>query len=260
MKSWPNIRRGLVMLRNIFWKVGVLGDYRRVFWKFALGRIKRGDLEGLIGCTLIAHHLITFARAASSGRQNASTIRSACVRPPFPPNDATCDPAGAAARAPRSAVAYACARRARSRRRERADKGLAGFHAGPCPRPRCRACSFRRAASGRGSPRAWPRRHRGPEPGGRPQGIFAAAGSGTTARAGSRSFWRECSEPCQLAIVIGDGLSAAAINAHAVALVARLMPRLADGRKSKSAMPWSLQVRGSRSATRSAPFSVRAWW
>jgi radical SAM superfamily enzyme YgiQ (UPF0313 family) len=72
MKSWANIRRGLIMLRNIFWKVGVLGDYKRVFWKFALGRIKRGDLEGLIGCTLIAHHLITFARAASSGKQNAS--------------------------------------------------------------------------------------------------------------------------------------------------------------------------------------------
>jgi hopanoid C-2 methylase len=72
MKTWPNIRRGLVMLRNIFWKVGVLGDYKRVFWKFALGRIKRGDLEGLIGCTLIAHHLITFARAASTGQQNAS--------------------------------------------------------------------------------------------------------------------------------------------------------------------------------------------
>ena len=72
MKSWANIRRGLIMLRNIFWKVGVLGDYRRVFWKFALGRLKRGDLEGLIGATLVAHHLITFARAASGGRQNAS--------------------------------------------------------------------------------------------------------------------------------------------------------------------------------------------
>jgi hypothetical protein len=72
MKTWPNIRRGLVMMRNIFWKVGVLGDYRRVFWKFALGRIRRGDVEGLIGCTMIAHHLITFARAATSGEQNAS--------------------------------------------------------------------------------------------------------------------------------------------------------------------------------------------
>ena len=47
-KSWANIKRGLIMLRNIFWKVGVLGDYRRVFWKFALGRLRHGDIEGLI--------------------------------------------------------------------------------------------------------------------------------------------------------------------------------------------------------------------
>jgi len=72
MKSWANIRRALIMLRNIFWKVGVLGDYRKVFWKFALGRLRRGDIEGLIGSAMIAHHLIVFARAASTGRQNAS--------------------------------------------------------------------------------------------------------------------------------------------------------------------------------------------
>jgi radical SAM superfamily enzyme YgiQ (UPF0313 family) len=72
MKSWANIKRGLIMLRNIFWKVGVLGDYRKVFWKFALRRLKRGDIEGLIQATLVGHHLIMFARAASSGRQNAS--------------------------------------------------------------------------------------------------------------------------------------------------------------------------------------------
>jgi len=35
--------------------------------------------------------------------------------------------------------------------------------------------------------------------------------------------------PCQLAIVIGDGLSAAAVDAHAVALVQRLLPRLGEG-------------------------------
>lgn len=35
---------------------------------------------------------------------------------------------------------------------------------------------------------------------------------------------------CQLAIVIGDGLSPAAVNAHAVALVASLMPQLAAQR------------------------------
>jgi hopanoid C-2 methylase len=83
LKTWPNIRRALIMLRNIFWKVGVLGDYRRVFWKFALGRLRKGDIEGLIGSTLIAHHLIEFARLASSGRQNASNysirLREAAV-------------------------------------------------------------------------------------------------------------------------------------------------------------------------------------
>src|ERR1700752_2980631 len=52
-KTWPNIRRALIMLRNIFWKVGVLGNYKRVFWKFALGRIRKGDIEGLIGSALI---------------------------------------------------------------------------------------------------------------------------------------------------------------------------------------------------------------
>ncbi|MGA7806908.1 B12-binding domain-containing radical SAM protein [Bradyrhizobium sp.] len=71
-KSWANIRRGAVMLRNIFWKIGVLGDYRKVFWKFALSRLWRGDIEGLIACAMVGHHLIIFARAASLGHQNAS--------------------------------------------------------------------------------------------------------------------------------------------------------------------------------------------
>jgi radical SAM superfamily enzyme YgiQ (UPF0313 family) len=72
LKTWPSIKRGLIMLRNIFWKVGVLGDYKRVFWKFALGRLRRGDIEGLIGSATIAHHLIKFARDACVGQQNAS--------------------------------------------------------------------------------------------------------------------------------------------------------------------------------------------
>jgi radical SAM superfamily enzyme YgiQ (UPF0313 family) len=83
LKSWPSIRRGLIMLRNIFWKVGVLGDYKLVFWKFALRRLRQGDIEGLIGSTLIAHHLIEFARLATSGQQNASNysirLREAAV-------------------------------------------------------------------------------------------------------------------------------------------------------------------------------------
>jgi radical SAM superfamily enzyme YgiQ (UPF0313 family) len=70
--SWQSIKMGLTMLRNIFWKVGVLGDYKREFWKFALRRLARGEIEYLISSILVAHHLIMFARDASGGVTNAS--------------------------------------------------------------------------------------------------------------------------------------------------------------------------------------------
>jgi radical SAM superfamily enzyme YgiQ (UPF0313 family) len=70
--SWRNIRLGLTLLRNIFWQVGVRGDYRRTFWPFALRRLARGEIEYLIAVCLVAHHLILFARAAASGQTNAS--------------------------------------------------------------------------------------------------------------------------------------------------------------------------------------------
>jgi hypothetical protein len=70
--SWRNIKLGLTMLRNIFWKVGVLGDYKLEFWKFALRRLARGEIEHLISSVLVAHHLIMFARDASRGHTNAS--------------------------------------------------------------------------------------------------------------------------------------------------------------------------------------------
>jgi hopanoid C-2 methylase len=70
--SWQNIRLGLIMMRNIFWRVGVLGDYRVEFWKFALRRLVRGEIEHFLASMLVAHHLIMFARGASTGRQNAS--------------------------------------------------------------------------------------------------------------------------------------------------------------------------------------------
>jgi radical SAM superfamily enzyme YgiQ (UPF0313 family) len=71
-RSWRNIRLGLTMLRNVFWRVGVRGDYKSVFWKFALRRLARGEIEYLISSVLVAHHLIMFARSASRGKTNAS--------------------------------------------------------------------------------------------------------------------------------------------------------------------------------------------
>jgi len=70
--SWKNVKLGLKMLRNIFWKVGVLGDYKIEFWKFALRRLARGEIEHFISSMLVAHHMIMFARAATGGRYNAS--------------------------------------------------------------------------------------------------------------------------------------------------------------------------------------------
>jgi hypothetical protein len=70
--AWSNIRRGLIMMRNIVWQVGVFGDYKRVFWKFALRRLVRGEIEHFIAVMLVAHHLILYAREASVGRANAS--------------------------------------------------------------------------------------------------------------------------------------------------------------------------------------------
>ena len=63
--------------------------------------------------------------------------------------------------------------------------------------------------------------------------------------------------PCQLAIVVGDGLSPTAVNAHAIELVRSLIARLAvDG--IEIGPPWSHRAHGSRSAMRSAPRSPPA--
>lgn len=71
-RSPANLRRGLTMLAKVLWKVGVRSDYRRVFWRFALPRLRRGEIEAILTVAISAHHLIMFARDCSSGRGNAS--------------------------------------------------------------------------------------------------------------------------------------------------------------------------------------------
>jgi radical SAM superfamily enzyme YgiQ (UPF0313 family) len=79
--SWSNISLGVTLLAKILWKVGLRSDYRRAFWAFAGPKLKRGEIESVIQVGLIAHHLIRFARQASSGKMNASHY-SARVREP----------------------------------------------------------------------------------------------------------------------------------------------------------------------------------
>jgi radical SAM superfamily enzyme YgiQ (UPF0313 family) len=66
------LRRGLRILFNVLLRAGLLADYRRTFWALAWPLLKAGRIEDVIQVALVAHHLISFARDAVKGRQNAS--------------------------------------------------------------------------------------------------------------------------------------------------------------------------------------------
>ena len=67
-----NLRRGLVTLAKIIGKIGIAGNYRRVFWRMAWPALKARRIDELIAAALVAHHLIRFARECTEGRQNAA--------------------------------------------------------------------------------------------------------------------------------------------------------------------------------------------
>jgi radical SAM superfamily enzyme YgiQ (UPF0313 family) len=67
-----NLRRAMVMLGKILLQVGLLGDYRGQFWRFAAAAVRAGRLAELIAVALVAHHMIRFARECREGGQNAS--------------------------------------------------------------------------------------------------------------------------------------------------------------------------------------------
>jgi hopanoid C-2 methylase len=74
--SWANIRKGLRIMANVLVRIGVLGDYRRVFWDMARPLLREKRIEDMLHVAMVAHHLITFARDAAAGRQNASFYSS----------------------------------------------------------------------------------------------------------------------------------------------------------------------------------------
>ena len=59
-------------MTNLMLRVGLAADYRRVFWRMAWPLLRAGRVEDVIHIGLVAHHLITFARDAVAGKQNAS--------------------------------------------------------------------------------------------------------------------------------------------------------------------------------------------
>jgi radical SAM superfamily enzyme YgiQ (UPF0313 family) len=70
--SLRNLRRGIVLLAKLLYRVGMRADYRRLFWHMARDAMRRGRIEELIQIAVISHHMITFARECADGRQNAS--------------------------------------------------------------------------------------------------------------------------------------------------------------------------------------------
>ena len=67
-----NIFKGLRLMKNILWNIGITGSYRDTFWKLAWPALKRGDIEGLIHVGVVGHHLIQFAQDCARGDEAAS--------------------------------------------------------------------------------------------------------------------------------------------------------------------------------------------
>jgi hopanoid C-2 methylase len=70
--TWPNLRRGLVLLYNVLVKVGLKSDYRRAFWQAARYALRRGRIDAMLSMGFMAYHMIHFTREALRGDQNAS--------------------------------------------------------------------------------------------------------------------------------------------------------------------------------------------
>jgi hypothetical protein len=67
-----NVWRGISTLGKLVLRVGLLSDYRETFWRMAKPALKSGDIETVIHVSLVAHHMISYAREAEAGFQNAS--------------------------------------------------------------------------------------------------------------------------------------------------------------------------------------------
>jgi radical SAM superfamily enzyme YgiQ (UPF0313 family) len=70
--SLANLWRGISTLTKLMVKVGIFSDYRQTFWNMAWPALKTGDIETVIHVSLVAHHMISFARESEDGYRTAS--------------------------------------------------------------------------------------------------------------------------------------------------------------------------------------------
>jgi radical SAM superfamily enzyme YgiQ (UPF0313 family) len=69
---WRNLQRGLSILMRLICRVGLAGDYRRLFWGMASRQLRQGKVETMFQVAMVAHHLITYARECLQGKLQAS--------------------------------------------------------------------------------------------------------------------------------------------------------------------------------------------
>jgi hopanoid C-2 methylase len=67
-----NLRRAILIGFRMMVRIGMFGDYRRIFWRMAWPALRAGRIEELIHVGIVAHHMIAFARACVDGRENAT--------------------------------------------------------------------------------------------------------------------------------------------------------------------------------------------
>lgn len=77
--SWLRVGVALRMFMRIFWHVGIRSHYRSEFWKFFKARLREGDIESILHIGIVAHHLITYAKACTQGKMQSSNYSSRAV-------------------------------------------------------------------------------------------------------------------------------------------------------------------------------------
>jgi hypothetical protein len=70
--TWSNLSGAAVLAFRIVLHLGILADYRRLFWRAFRHALQRGQIDGAFGIGFIGYHLIEFTREALRGEQNAS--------------------------------------------------------------------------------------------------------------------------------------------------------------------------------------------
>ncbi|HEV8586817.1 MAG TPA: B12-binding domain-containing radical SAM protein [Methylomirabilota bacterium] len=87
--SWANVRMGVGILARLILRVGVLGRYRRTFWRMAWPALRTGKIEALIHVALVSHHLIEFTRDCVEGLGESSFYAPGETRPAPAPHAPT---------------------------------------------------------------------------------------------------------------------------------------------------------------------------